>query len=44
MSTTDENIAAVKKMIFNNRWITIREDAGDVVISFGSCQQFLRIF
>ena len=37
-STTDENIEALKKMIFNNRRITIREVADDVGISFGSCQ------
>ena len=33
-STTDEIIDAVKKMILNNRRITIREVADDVVISF----------
>ena len=38
MSTTDENIEALKKMILDNRWITIREVADDVIISFGSCQ------
>ena len=37
-STTDENIEAVKKMILDNRRITIREVADDVGISFGSCQ------
>ena len=37
-STTNENIEAVKKMIFDNRRITIRDVADDVVISFGSCQ------
>ena len=37
-STSDENIEAVKKMILNNRRITITEDADDVGISFGSCQ------
>ena len=30
--TTDENIEAVKKMILDNRWITIREVADDVVL------------
>ena len=38
-STTDENIKAVKKMILNNRRITIREVADDIGISFGSCQE-----
>ena len=38
MSTTDENIVAVKKMIFHNRRITIREVADDIGISFGLCQ------
>lgn len=37
-SKTDENIEAVKKMILDNRRITIREVADDVGISFGSCQ------
>ena len=37
-STIDENIEAVKKMILDNRRITIREVADDVRISFGSCQ------
>ena len=37
-STTDENIEAVKKMILDNRRITIKEVADDVGISFGSCQ------
>ena len=37
-STTDENIEAVKKMILDNRRITIREVVKDVGISFGSCQ------
>ena len=36
MSTTDGNIEAVKKMILNNRRITIREVAVDVVTVF-SC-------
>ena len=34
---TDENIAAVKKMILDNRRITIRVIAYDVGISFDSC-------
>ena len=33
-----ENIETVKKMILDNRRITIREVADDVAISFGSCQ------
>ena len=33
-----ENIEAVKKIILDNRWITIREIADDVGILFGSCQ------
>ncbi|KAA2237134.1 helix-turn-helix domain-containing protein, partial [Solihabitans fulvus] len=37
-TTTDEKIEAVKKMIMDNRQITIREVADDVDISFGSCQ------
>ena len=36
--TTDKNIEAVKKMILDNRRISIREFADDVGISFGSCQ------
>ena len=36
--TTDENIEAVKKMILDNRRITIGEDADDVDISFSSRQ------
>ena len=38
-SITDENIEAVKKMILDNRRITIREVADDIGISFGSCQE-----
>ena len=38
VSTAVENIEAVKKMILENRWITIREFADDVGISFGSWQ------
>ena len=33
-----EHIEAVKKMILDNRRITIREVADNVFISFGSCQ------
>ena len=38
MSTTAENIEAMKKMILDNRRVTIRKVADDVGISFGSCQ------
>ena len=38
MSTTDENIEAVKKTILDNHRITIIEIADDVGISFGSGQ------
>ena len=41
-STIDENIEAMKKMILDNRRITIREIADDVDISFGSCQAIFR--
>ena len=34
--TTDENIETVTKMILDNRGITIRKEADDVGISFGS--------
>ena len=37
MSTTDENIEAVKKMILDNLCITIREVAHHVGILYGSC-------
>ena len=37
-STTDENIETAKKMILDNRRITIREVSNDVGISFVSCQ------
>ena len=37
MSTTDENMEAVKKMILNNRRITIQEVTDDA-------KQFLRMF
>ncbi len=36
-STTDENVAKVKKIVMENRRITIREVAEDVGISVGSC-------
>ena len=39
-STADENIEAVKKIILNNRRITIREFVDDIGILFGSCQAF----
>ena len=41
MSTTDEDIEAVRKMILDNHRITIREVADDVGISFDSCQAIL---
>ena len=41
VARTDENIETVKKMILDNRRITIREVADNVGISFGS---FQRIF
>ena len=37
-TSTDEIIEAVKKMILDNRRITIREVADDIGISCGSCQ------
>ena len=37
-SATDDNIEAAKKMISDNRRITITEVADDVVISSSSCQ------
>ena len=43
-STTDENIEAVKKIILNNRRITIREVADGVGISSAYAKQFLRMF
>ena len=36
-----KNIEAVKKMIWDNHRITIREVIGDVSIPFGSCQVIL---
>ena len=40
-STNDERIEAVKKIILNNRRITIRDVADNVGISFGSGQAIL---
>ena len=37
--TTDENVEAVKKIVKENRRITIREVAEDVGISVGSCHE-----
>ena len=37
-SITCENIEAVKNIVLGIRWITIREVAEDVGISFDSCQ------
>ena len=37
MSTTDENIVEVKKIVLVNRRITVREVAEDLNISIGSC-------
>ena len=42
-STTDENIGTVKKMILDNRRITIRKVGDEVDISFGSCQAMLYV-
>ena len=42
MSTTDENIEAVKKMILADRRMTIREIAADVGILFSSCQAIFK--
>ena len=36
-STSSENTEAVKKIVMENRRITIREVAEDVCISVGSC-------
>ena len=41
MSTTDENIEAVTKIILDNRGNTIRKVADNVVTSFGSFQTIL---
>ena len=43
-SKTDENIKAGKKMILDNRRITIREFADDRGISLGSCQAIFTDF
>ena len=40
-STTDKNNEAVKKIILDNRRITIRAIANDVDKSFGSCQAII---
>ena len=44
MSTMDENIVEVKKMILDNRRITIREVANNVGISPYHARQFLRVY
>ena len=36
-STTDENVEKVQEMFMSDRRVTIREVAGDVGISIGSC-------
>lgn len=41
MSTNDENMKTLKKMILDNRQIIIKEIADDVSISFGLCQTIL---
>lgn len=41
MSTTDENIDEVKKLVLANRRITVREVAEDVNISIGSCHSII---
>ena len=43
-STTNENTEAVKKIVMENRRITIKEVAEDVGISVGSCHANFRIF
>ena len=45
-STTDENIKAVKKMILNNRRITVREARLLMMLAYHSAhvKQFLRMF
>nr|XP_047141521.1 protein GVQW3-like [Hydra vulgaris] len=40
-SAIDENVQAVKKIVLENRRITIREIAEDVGISVGSCHKFI---
>ena len=43
-SATDENIGAVKKMIFDNHQITIREVADDVVYRSAYAKEFIQMF
>ena len=43
-STTDENIEEVKKTILDNRQITIRKVADDIVLSLTHAKQFLWMF
>ena len=43
-STTNKNTEPVKKIVMENRRITIREVAEDVRISVGSCHGIFRIF
>ena len=43
-STTVENIEAVKKIILDNRWITVREVADDVDVSCGSRQAIFCVY
>lgn len=38
MTTIEQNIKAIKKMILDSRRITIRKVANDVCISLGLCQ------
>ena len=40
-STTDENIEAVKKIVLENRRITIREVSEDFGMSIGSCHEII---
>ena len=40
-STTDENVEAVKKIVLENRRITIREVSEDVGMSVGSCHEII---
>ena len=44
MSTSDENIVLVKKMILDNHGINIREVADNVGISFGLCRAIFMDF
>ena len=43
-STTYENVEAVKKIVLENRRITIREVAEDVGISVGTCHEIFWMF